>query len=280
MEFTIKHEVIKRGKIRDAKRYLEYKGVTEPEVGIVLGSGLNDYADKMKDPVRIPYEKIPHFATGKADGHRGELVYGELFGKKVIIMAGRFHYYEGRSMDRTVLPARTMLSFPSLKRMIITNAAGCINREWDPGDLMLISDHINLSGDNPLIGTNLDEYGPRFPDMSDTYDRVLREKLKAATEKEGITLREGVYAMMSGPSFETPAEIRFLKIIGADAVGMSSVPEAIMCNQAQKEIIGISMLSNMAAGVLDQPINSAEVNETGRRVYDKFTRVVDLAIQI
>lgn len=280
MEVTIRDDEIKRAAILDAKSYLEQEGVTDPEVGIVLGSGLNDYADKMKDPIRIPYDKIPHFATGKADGHRGELVYGELFGKKVIIMAGRFHYYEGGSMDKTVLPARTMLAFPSFKRMIITNAAGCINKDWNQGDLMIISDHINCSGANPLIGTNLDEYGPRFPDMTDTYDRVLRDKLRATGEKEGISLREGVYAMMSGPSFETPAEIRFLRTIGADAVGMSSVPEAIICNHAKKEIIGISMLSNMAAGVLDQPINSAEVNETGRRVHDIFSRVVDLAIQI
>lgn len=280
MEVTIRDDEIKRGSIRDAKIYLEQEGITEPEVAIVLGSGLNDYADKMTGSIRIPYDKIPHFATGKADGHRGELVYGELFGKKVIIMAGRFHYYEGGSMDRTVLPARTMLAFPSLRRMIITNAAGCINRDWEQGDLMLISDHINLSGANPLIGTNLDEFGPRFPDMTDTYDRVLREKLKAAAEKESIALREGVYVMMSGPSFETPAEIRFLRTIGADAVGMSSVPEAIICNHAKKEIIGISMLSNMAAGVLDQPIDGAEVNETGRRVHDIFSKVVDLAIQI
>ncbi|MBQ0018342.1 MAG: purine-nucleoside phosphorylase [Clostridiales bacterium] len=280
MENTIKDEVIKRDEIRDAKEYLQLNGINDPEIGIILGSGLNDFADQVENPIKIPYENIPHFATGKAEGHRGELVFGELFGKKAIVMAGRFHYYEGGSMDRTVLPARTMLSFPSLKRLIITNAAGCINADWNVGDMMVISDHINMSGTNPLIGANLDEFGPRFPDMTDTYDKKLRAKLKEAALKEGIELREGVYTMMSGPSFETPAEIRFLRTIGSDAVGMSSVPEAIVANHAGREIIGISMLSNMAAGVLDQPLDGAEVTETGIRVHDTFVKVVNLAITV
>ena len=279
MGIYLGNEIIKRGQIKESCFYLRRHGVGTPDIGIVLGSGLNDYADRLSNPIVIPYEKIPHFATGKASGHRGEVVYGEYLGKKVIIMAGRFHFYEGRSMDRTTLPAKVMLTL-GVKRIIITNAAGCIREDWTPGSLMLISDHINLCGDNPLIGGNLDEYGPRFPDMSDTYDEALRVKLKAAAAEEGIELKEGVYAMMSGPSFETPAEIRFLKTIGADAVGMSSVPEAIVANHACREIIGISMLGNMAAGITGQPLSGAEVNEMGILVKDKFAKVLDLAITV
>ena len=194
-------------------------------------------------------------------------------------MAGRFHYYESRDMDKTAFPARVMVSL-GVKRFIITNAAGCVNTEWNAGELMLISDHINLSGNNPLIGKNHDKFGPRFPDMTYTYNKELREKLTAAAAEKGIKLREGVYAMFTGPSFETPAEIRFARIIGADAVGMSTVPEAIIANHAGREIIGISFLSNMAAGVLDKPLTGAEVTEAAMRIKDTFAEVVDLAIEI
>ena len=197
----------------------------------------------------------------------------------MIIMAGRFHYYENRDMDKTAFPARVMVSL-GVKRFIITNAAGCVNTEWNAGELMLISDHINLSGNNPLIGRNLDEFGPRFPDMTYTYNRELREKLKAAASEKGIELHEGVYAMFTGPSFETPAEIRFARAIGADAVGMSTVPEAIIASHAGREVIGISFLSNMAAGVLDKPLSGAEVNEAALHIKDTFAEVVDLAIDL
>ena len=167
-----------------------------------------------------------------------------------------------------------------VKRFIITNVAGCVNTEWNAGELMLISDHINLSGNNPLIGKNIDEAGPRFPDMTYTYSKELREKLIAAAAAKGISLREGVYAMFTGPSFETPAEIRFARIIGADAVGISTVPEAIIANHSGREVIGISFLSNMAAGVLDKPLSGAEVTEAALRIKDTFAEVVDLAIEI
>ena len=217
--------------------------------------------------------------AGMVSDHRGQIVYGEYKGKKIIIFAGRFHYYESGDMQKASYPARVMVAL-GIKRFIITNAAGCVNTAWNAGDLMLIRDHINLSGSNPLIGPNLDEYGPRFPDMTYTYDRDLREKLKAAAANEGIMLREGVYAMFSGPSFETPVEIIFARTIGADAAGMSTVPEAIVANHAGREIIGISLLSNMAAGVLDQPLTAEEVNEAGRQAKETFARVVDLAIEI
>ena len=266
-------------RVRESAVYLYGKGVLKPEIGIILGSGLNDFADRIENPLIISYNDVPYMEAGLVSDHRGQIVYGKYKGKRVIIMAGRFHYYESHDMDKTAYPARVMVAM-GVKRFIITNAAGCVNTEWNAGDLMLISDHINLSGNNPLMGRNFDEIGPRFPDMTYTYNRELREKLKAAAAEEGIALREGVYSMFTGPSFETPAEIRFARAIGADAAGMSTVPEAIIANHAGCEIIGISLLSNMAAGVLDQPLSSEEGNEAGRAAKETFARVVDLAIEI
>ena len=266
-------------RVRESAVFLYSKGVIRPEIGIILGSGLNDFADRVKNPLVISYNDVPNMEAGMVSDHRGQVVYGEYKGKKVIIMAGRFHYYENRDMDKTAFPARVMVAM-GVKRFIITNAAGCVNTDWNAGELMLISDHINLSGNNPLIGKNLDQFGPRFPDMTYTYNKELREKLIKAAAVQGIMLREGVYAMFTGPSFETPAEIRFARMIGADAAGMSTVPEAIIANHAGREIIGISLLSNMAAGVLDQPLTSEEVNDAGIQAKETFAKIVDLAIEI
>ena len=266
-------------RVREAAVYLYSKGVLRPEIGIILGSGLNDFADRIKNPLVFSYNDVPHMEAGLVSDHRGQVVYGEYKGKKVIIMAGRFHYYENRDIDKTAFPARVMVSL-GVKRFIITNAAGCVNTEWSAGELMLISDHINLSGNNPLIGKNLDDFGPRFPDMTYTYNKELREKLTEAAAEKGIQLREGVYAMFTGPSFETPAEIRFARMIGADAVGMSTVPEAIIANHAGREIIGISFLSNLAAGMLDQAVTGEEVMEAAEGIKDTFAKVLDLAIGI
>lgn len=268
-----------RERIRETAVFLYGKGMLKPEIGIVLGSGLNDYADRIENPIVISYNDVPNMEAGLVSDHRGEIVYGTYKGKRVIIMAGRFHYYESRNMDRTAFPARVMVAL-GVKRFIITNAAGCINTEWNAGELMLISDHINLSGSNPLMGVNLEEFGPRFPDMTYTYDPELRKKLKAAAADRGINLREGVYAMFTGPSFETPAEIRFARTIGADAAGMSTVPEAIIANHAGCEVIGITFLSNMAAGVLDKPLSGEEVNEAAAHIKSTFAEVADLAIEI
>lgn len=265
--------------IRESVSFLESRGVAEPDTGIILGSGLNDYADKIEDPIVLSYNDIPNMQAGLVSDHRGQLMYGTYLGKRVLIMAGRFHYYESGDMNKAAHPARVMAAL-GVKRFIITNAAGCINTDFGKGKLMLISDHINLSGANPLIGKNLDEFGPRFPDMTYTYNRELREKLKAAAAAEGIDLCEGVYCMMSGPAFETPAEIRFARVAGADAVGMSTVPEAIIANHAGCEIIGISFLANMAAGVLDQPLTGAEVAEAAEAIKETFSKVVDLAITV
>lgn len=268
-----------REQIRETVAFLNKNGVKDPEIGIILGSGLNDFADRVEDPVVMSYDEIPHMQSGKVSDHRGQLVFGTYKGKSTVMLAGRFHYYESGDMQKAAYPARVLAAL-GVKRFIITNAAGCINTNWNVGDLMLISDHINLSGNNPLIGDNLDELGARFPDMTYTYDKSLREKMKKAAAAEGIELREGVYTMFSGPSFETPAEIRYARTIGGDAAGMSTVPEAIIASHAKREIIGISLMTNMAAGVLDQPLTGEEVNEAGRQAKEVFAKVLDLAIEI
>jgi len=266
-------------KIKETVAFLNENGVKDPDTGIILGSGLNGYADRIKDPVIFSYDDIPNMQSGMVADHRSQMVFGEYLGKKVLIMAGRFHYYESRDMEKTSFPARVMVAL-GVKRFIITNAAGCVNRDLGKGKLMLIRDHINYSGSNPLIGPNLDEYGPRCPDRTNTYSRELRDALKRKAAAEGIELCEGVYMMFTGPSFETPAEVRFARTAGADAVGMSTVPEAIIANHAGCEIIGISFLSNMAAGVLDKKITGEEVTEAAAGIEDTFARVIDLAIGI
>lgn len=266
-------------RLKETKEFLNKKGIIDPEVGLILGSGLNDYADRIEDPIVLSYDDIPHMESGLVSDHRGQLVYGDYLGKKIIIMAGRFHYYENHSMDKTAYPTRVMIML-GIKRLIVTNAAGCVNPDFGVGHLMLIKDHINYSGDNPLIGKNLDEFGPRFPDMTYAYTGKLRDELKKRAAAEGIMLDEGVYCMFTGPSFETPAEIRMARVFGADAVGMSTVPEAIVASHAGIELIGISLLSNMAADVLDKPLSGEEVTETAMAVRDKFANVVDLAIMI
>ena len=268
-----------RKKIKEAADYLRNAGVKDPEAGIILGTGLNNYADRIEDPLIIPYNNIPNMHSGNVDSHRGQIIYGRCRGKRVIILAGRYHYYESGDIQAAAFPARVLVEL-GIKRLIITNAAGCVNRNWRPGTLMLIKDHINLSGANPLTGPNLDEYGPRFPDMTYTYDPNLREKMKKRAAEEGIELNEGVYTMMSGPTFETPAEINMVRCIGGDAVGMSSVPEAIIANHAGKEIIGITFISNMAAGVLDQPLSGEEVTEASKSIESIFAKAVDIAVEI
>jgi purine-nucleoside phosphorylase len=262
-----------RDKLKETIAFLNENGVNDPEIGIILGSGLNDFADRMSDPVVFSYNDIPNMESGKVSDHRGQLVYGTYKGKKIVMLAGRFHYYESGDMQKAAYPARVLVGL-GVKRFIITNAAGCVNKEWNVGDLMLISDHINLSGNNPLIGDNLDEFGTRFPDMTYTYDRNLREKLKKAAAAEGIKLREGVYTMFSGPSFETPAEIIYARTIGGDAAGMSTVPEAIVAAHCGMEVMGVSLCTNMAAGVLPQPLSGAEVKLAAEEAAPRFSAFI------
>lgn len=248
-----------------------------PDTGIILGSGLGNYGDTLQHPVTIPYSEIPGFVTSTAPDHKGVLIIGEKEEHPVILMSGRFHYYEGYSMEEIVFPVRVMARL-GVKRLIITNASGAINPNFSAGSLMLASDHINLSGSNPLVGPNLDALGTRFPDMTDLYSRNLRHRILEEASKCGIHLHEGVYVMMSGPSFETPAEIRFLRTIGGDAVGMSSVPEAIAGKHAGMEIVMISALANMAAGITGTPLSGEEVLEASLQMAEAFSKTVDIAI--
>lgn len=249
-----------------------------PELGIVLGSGLGVLAEEIENKTVISYKYIPHFPSTTVEGHKGQLVIGQLEGRNVVAMQGRFHYYEGYSMEDVVYPIRVMGQL-GIKKLIITNAAGGINTDFVPGDLMLISDHINLMGVNPLRGPNIEMLGPRFPDMSEAYCKNLRAKTIQAANDLGIKLQEGVYAAVSGPSYETPAEIRYLRVIGADAVGMSTVPEVITANHCGIKVLGISCITNMAAGVLDTKLSHDEVVETANKVKDKFIKLINGVIR-
>ena len=261
-------------KLEESASYIRKKAGDERiEIAIVLGSGLGDIADEIEDAVIIDYHDIPHFPVSTVPGHKGRLVIGNLSGRRVMCMQGRFHYYEGYSMDEVVYPVRTMRML-GVDSLFLTNAAGCVNRDWKPGDLMIITDHIKLVAESPLRGINPDALGPRFFDMSNTYDRTLVHTAEMAAEKCGIAIRKGVYMLFTGPSFETPAEIRFARTAGADAVGMSTVPEAIAASHMGMHTLGISCLTNMAAGILDQPLNHEEVLETGERVKSSFSALV------
>lgn len=248
-----------------------------PEVGLILGSGLGDYAEKIQDKIMIPYRELPEFPVSTVPGHAGRFVLGHVNGRKVIAMQGRVHYYEGYTQREITLPVRIMKALGADK-MILTNAAGGVNKDFGPGTLMLIQDHLNLSGGNPLMGENPEEFGVRFPDMSNVYVKEYRSKLKELAAEEGIVLEEGIYTMLSGPSYETPAEIRMIRTLGGDAVGMSTVPEAIVCAQMGMKVLGISCITNCAAGILDQPLDHSEVVETANRVKQEFIKVIDIAL--
>lgn len=259
--------------LKKASDYIKGKLDFELEIGMVLGSGLGVLGDEIEDPTIIKYEDIPGFPRSTVEGHAGQLVIGTLEGKKVLVMQGRFHYYEGYSYDTVVFPVRVM-KLLGINKFLVTNAAGGINRDFSVGALMLISDHIHFDMDSPLRGHNMDEFGPRFPDMSDTYKKSLRKMAKEAGKALDITLHEGVYAFMGGPSYETPAEVRMAGILGADVVGMSTVPEVIVAAHAGMDILGITCVTNMAAGILDQPLIHSEVMETAARIRDDFIAIV------
>ena len=265
-------------KIYAAADFLRARLPFPPEAALILGSGLGDYADTLENPIRIPYSEIPHFPVPTVPGHAGAMVFGRKEGKNVVVMQGRIHYYEGLPMQVITLPVRVLAAL-GVKTLILTNACGGVNLAFQPGDLMLIADHINLSGANPLIGPNFDAFGPRFPDMSDLYTASLRRAIREKAESAGIPLREGVYAMYSGPNYETPAEIRMFRTLGADTVGMSTVPEALVAGQCGMRVAGISCITNMAAGVLPRKLSHAEVMETADRVHDLFQRLLDLVLQ-
>ena len=266
-------------KINAAAEYILSKISLRPTVGMVLGSGLGDFADTLEESVRIPYAQIPNFPVPTIPGHAGALVFGKKQGKDVVVPQGRIHYYEGLPQKEITLPIRVLAAI-GVKQLVLTNACGGVNMSFHPGDLMLISDHINFSGSNPLIGPNLDAFGPRFPDCSDIYTGRLRKIIKEEAAKSGIELQEGVYAMYSGPNYETPAEIRMFRILGADTVGMSTVPEALIAAHCGMEVVGISCITNMAAGILPQKLSHAEVTEVAALVHDKFQRLLDIVLTV
>lgn len=265
-------------KITAAAEYLLEKVPLRPETALILGSGLGDYADTLDDSVKIPYSEIPNFPQPTVEGHTGAFVFGRKEGKTVVVAQGRVHFYEGLSMQEITLPVRVLAAM-GVKNLVLTNAAGGVNLSYQPGTLMLIADHINFSGTNPLIGANLEKFGPRFPDMSDLYTAEVRSAIKTRAAEENIPLEEGVYLMCTGPSYETPAEIRAFRTLGADAVGMSTVPEALVAGHCGMQVVGISCITNMAAGVLPAKLNHAEVVETAARVHDLFGHLVDIILQ-
>ncbi len=240
-----------------------------PEVAVVLGSALGGLADRIEDPVEIPYGDIPNFPVSTVESHAGKLIVGTLAGRRVVCMSGRFHYYEGYSFEQLAAPVRLFKSL-GVGTTIVTNAAGAVNVAYGPGDVMVIKDHINLVGASPMRGRNVDEYGPRFFDASDVYTRSLRRLALDCARGSGLTVREGVYQYFTGPHFETPAEIRAARMLGADAVGMSTVTEALTAAHCGMPLLALSVMTNMAAGVLDQPLGTAEVMETAGRISSPF----------
>ena len=259
-------------RLDEAAALVRDRSPLRPGIGVVLGSGLGAFADALEDAVALPFVEIPHFSASTAVGHTGALVLGRSRGVPVAVMKGRVHFYEGYSLDQVVFPVR-VLGRLGISTLVLTNAAGAINATFAPGDLMVIADHINLLG-NPLLGPNEEALGPRFPDMSEVYDRGLRDVAEGACRAASVRCHRGVYVSLTGPSYETPAEIRMFRTMGADAVGMSTVPEAIAARHMGMRVLGLSCLTNMAAGVIDRKLDHREVLETGERVKSALLEVL------
>ena len=258
-------------RVCQAARVLLERAPRKPRAALVLGSGWGELVGGIEGAVHLPYREVPGMKASTVPGHAGEWVLGEMNGTAVAVMSGRLHYYEGHALEDVVFPVRVMRQM-GVEALVLTNAAGAVNTAFAPGDLMLVSDHINLTGTNPLFGPNEERFGPRFPDMSKAYDPQLRALARSCAREAGIEPREGVYCWMTGPSFETPAEIRMARALGADAVGMSTVPEVICARHMGLKVIAASCMTNMAAGVLDQPLSHQEVLETMERVKPAFSR--------
>ena len=263
--------------IKDTLDYIEtFTDGFEPEIGIILGSGLGEIADTYREFV-IPYSKIPGFAKSTISGHKGQLVFAQIGGKKVVMMQGRNHFYEGHSMAEITYPVKVMKKL-GVKTLIITNAAGAINKSYRPGDLMVITDHINLMGSNPLIGPNDEELGTRFPDMSEIYDKDLRKIVSDTAKSLDIKLQQGVYIQLTGPNFESPAEVRMCRTLGADAVGMSTACETIAANHAGMKICGISCVANLGCGLTENPLTHKEVMEAADKAAPLFKKLIRASV--
>lgn len=249
----------------------------KPEIAIILGSGLGDFVSKIKNPIEIKYDDIPNFLVSTVASHAGKLIYGEVGGKKVICMAGRFHSYEGYDFEQLVIPVR-LFKLLGVKATILTNAAGAVNKSYNVGDIMIVSDHIKLNGASPLRGKNLDFFGPRFFDVTDMYTKKLRKIALKCAEGSGLIFREGVYMFFPGPQFETPAEIRAARLLGADAVGMSTVTEALTAAHCSMPLLAFSVMTNMAAGVLDCKLSDDEVGIAAAKIADRFGAYIEKVI--
>jgi len=258
---------------RSADYILDRLGGFAPKIAMILGSGLGELGDTVENPIVIPYGDIPHFRASTAPGHKGQFVFGTLEGKSVAVMQGRMHHYEGYSYEEVSYAVR-VLRLLGCESLIVTNAAGCVRTDWQAGELMLITDHIKMFSESPLRGENIPEFGVRFPDASKLYTPALREVAKEVAREQGITLREGVYFYCYGPQYETPAEIRAARILGGDAVGMSTAPEVIVAAHCGMQVLGFTLLSNMAAGILDQPLSEQEVLDAGRAARAQFSGLV------
>ena len=258
---------------RKSADYLLERAGMEPEVGLVLGSGLGGFASQLEDAVTVDYRDIPNFLTSTAIGHAGKMVFGKVSGRRVVCMSGRFHYYEGYDFEQLSIPVR-VLKLLGIGSLLLTNAAGAVNTSYRAGDIMIISDHIKLMGGSPMRGGNIDEFGPRFFDMTRTYTPRLRELARECAENSGLTVHEGVYFYMPGPQYETPAEIRAIRLLGGDAVGMSTVTEALTAAHCGLPLLALSVMTNMAAGVLEKPLSQEEVIETADAIEEPFTNYV------
>jgi len=262
----------------EACHYFQKKTKLSPKIGLILGSGLGSLTQEMTDAVSIPFESIPHFAKPTTEGHSGSVVIGKLNNVPVIALSGRYHFYEGYPLSTVTFPVRVMKML-GVETVIVTNACGAVNTSFNPGDLMIITDHINLVGMDPLIGPNLDELGPRFPDASEIYTKSLRSIAQESAKSLSFSLREGIYAWWSGPSYETPAEIRMIRTLGADAIGMSTVPEALVASHMGMKVLGISCLTNMASGVRDQKLSHEEVLSVAMQVKEQFGSLIKTIVK-
>lgn len=266
-------------KLQEAADYIRNQAAFKPQIGITLGSGLGAFVDSLKVEHSIPFKNIPHFLPTTVEGHQGNLILGTVGDKKVAALQGRIHFYEGHSMETVVFPTRT-LALLGIDTMILTNSAGGLGDTMSPGDFMIIEDHINLMGDNPLKGPNLKQLGPRFPDMSEAYDHKLVEKMIQVFEQLKVRYHRGVYCGVSGPTYETPAEVRYLKMVGGKAVGMSTVPEVIAANHLGLRVAALSCITNLAAGLSNRKLSHDEVTETAKKVEKDFCNFLNGFIEV
>ncbi len=265
-------------KIEEATQYIQSITNVKPQIGLILGSGLGVYVDQIEDKIIIPYSDIPNFFETTVAGHQGRLIIGKVKGVDVAVLQGRYHVYEGHSLEDVVLPTR-VLSLLGVEAIILTNAAGGINHDYVPGDLVVIKDHINLTGRNPLIGPNISELGPRFPDMTQAYDIELRSLATASAKELGFDIKQGVYVSLLGPTYETPAEINMLRILGGDLIGMSTVPESIAANHLGNKVLGISCVTNLAAGIGNEKLNHDDVKDVALLAMQKFSNLLTLTVE-